>query len=117
MPSDLGVREFTDALRVANDAVDLFEAKLSAALAEGRQTAARHLQDAFDKASEARFLAREQLIRGLVNPTGPKVASLTEATARLEARLERLRRSAARLNDLANILRIFTTAVTAFTRI
>ncbi|HEX8468995.1 MAG TPA: hypothetical protein VF620_14445 [Allosphingosinicella sp.] len=111
-PTDEEAREkLGEALLLASAAAKEFRTRRDAALQRNDYPAYDKLSKAYSAAVLAENAATQKLIAQLVNPTGPEVASLSRATKKLNDRLERLRQSEAQLNDLANIVDIFTIAI------
>jgi hypothetical protein len=116
MADDLGDarRELARASQAASDAMMKLREKKLAAQADGDQEAAARYQAAYIKARRADRSATESLQASLVNPTGDKVAKLSDAIKELNDRIERLRQTEAQLNAVAQAIGLLTTAIKAF---
>lgn len=82
------------------------------ARAAGNDAQAVRYGAAYDKALDAGRAAAEKIEGELLNPSGEHVASLKQATDRLEARIEKMKQGIATMNDIAAIASIFTSAIT-----
>lgn len=106
---DDATRAMFRASRVASAAAAFLRDQMLAAQDAGQHQVAARYRSAFRDALRAERDANGQVVSALVNPA--KVARLTDMTARLEDRLDRLRADEEELDELAQMLGFLTGAI------
>jgi hypothetical protein len=116
MPDVTGdaVRELARGRDQATKAASLLLRLKRAARDSGDYDRFERYSTAYTAALEAEDKATKRLIAGLANPDEAKVRQLSTAIDELKARLTRLKRSEAALNDVASGITILTHAILLF---